>query len=84
MVVEVKPAAAHKGAAVVALWRHLPFAGRRPVIMGDDATDEDAMRVALDLGGVAVKVGPGESIALLRATDPAMVRAWLEQEVSSA
>ncbi len=84
MVVEVKPAGAHKGAAVVSLWRHPPFAGRRPVMMGDDATDEEAMRVALDLGGVAIKVGPGESVALLRATDPAAVRAWLEREVPSA
>jgi trehalose 6-phosphate phosphatase len=77
MVVEVKPAAANKGAALRRAMTAPPFAGRRPVVLGDDATDEDAMRAALELGGVGVKVGPGPSVAALRAPDPAAVRAWL-------
>jgi trehalose 6-phosphate phosphatase len=80
MVVEVKPAAAHKGTALRALMTRPPFAGRRPVMIGDDTTDEDAMAAALDLGGVAVKIGAGPSAAPLRAPDPAAVRAWLARE----
>ena len=80
MVGEVKPASAHKGTALRALMTRAPFAGRRPVMLGDDTTDEDAIAAALALGGVAVKVGPGPSAAPLRAPDPAAVRAWIARE----
>lgn len=80
MVVEVKPADAHKGRALRALCAAPPFAGRRPVMLGDDTTDEDAFLAAHDLGGLAVKVGPGPTAAGLHAPDPAAVRAWLERE----
>jgi trehalose 6-phosphate phosphatase len=84
MVVEVKPAAAHKGEALRRLAQAPPFAGRRPLIFGDDATDEDAFAAAEALGGRAVKVGPGPSLARLRAPDPAAVRAWLSREAAGA
>lgn len=80
MVVEVKPKAANKGRALRAMADRPPFAGRRPVMIGDDRTDEDAMEAALALGGVAVKVGDGDTVARLRAPDPAAVRAWLRRE----
>jgi trehalose 6-phosphate phosphatase len=80
MVVEVKPEAASKGRAVAALMARPPFAGRRPAALGDDATDEAAMEAALALGGVAVKVGEGPSVAALRAPDSAAVLAWLARE----
>ncbi|HRO11914.1 MAG TPA: trehalose-phosphatase, partial [Amaricoccus sp.] len=70
MVVEVKPAAAHKGTALRRLGERLPFAGRRPLMLGDDTTDEDAFAAAQALGGLAVKVGPGPTAARLRAPDP--------------
>jgi trehalose 6-phosphate phosphatase len=80
MVVEVKPDTAHKGRALRRLVSLPPFASRRPVMLGDDATDEDAMCAAVALGGLAVKVGPGDSVALHRAPDPEAVRAWLTRE----
>lgn len=80
MVVEVKPAAAHKGTALRSLMDMVPFRGRRPVMLGDDTTDEDAMAAAQGLGGIAVKVGPGGTVARLHAPDPAAVRAWLARE----
>jgi trehalose 6-phosphate phosphatase len=80
MVVEVKPAGAHKGEALRRLAAAPPFAGRRPLMLGDDATDEDAFAAARDLGGLAVKVGPGPTAAGLRTPDPAAVRAWLARE----
>jgi trehalose 6-phosphate phosphatase len=82
MVVEVKPAAAHKGRALRALAARPPFAGRRPVMLGDDATDEDAIAAAEALGGLGVKVGPGTSAATLRTPDAAAVRAWVAREGS--
>ncbi|TNC68506.1 trehalose-phosphatase [Rubellimicrobium roseum] len=82
MVVEVKPDSAHKGRALRALMDRPPFAGRRPLMLGDDVTDEDAMGAALDLGGLAVKVGLGDSVAALRTPDPAAVRAWLGREAA--
>ena len=80
MVVEVKPAAAHKGAALRRLMAAPPFAGRRAVMLGDDVTDEDAMSEAVALGGMAIKLGPGETVAAHRAPDPQAVRAWLSRE----
>ncbi|NAZ36688.1 trehalose-phosphatase [Rubellimicrobium sp. CFH 75288] len=83
MVVEVKPLAADKGLALRSLMDRSAFAGRRPVMVGDDATDEDAMEAALALGGVAVKVGEGPSVAAWRAADPAAVLAWLGREAAA-
>jgi trehalose 6-phosphate phosphatase len=80
MVVEVKPDTAHKGTALRRFATRAPFAGRRPVMLGDDTTDEDAMAAAQALGGVGVKVGEGETVARLRTPDPAAVRAWLARE----
>ena len=51
-------------------------------MLGDDATDEDAIAAAQALGGLGVKVGPGPSAARLRAPDPAAVRAWLAREAA--
>ncbi|PZQ45847.1 MAG: trehalose-phosphatase [Rhodovulum sulfidophilum] len=82
MVVEVKPGVANKGRALEGLAARPPFAGRRPVMIGDDTTDEDAMRAATTLGGFGVKVGPGDSAARYRAADPAAVRAWLAREAA--
>ncbi len=67
---EVKPRVADKGTALAALMRFPPFAGRCPVFVGDDVTDEDAIAAARSLGGAGYRVG--ESFG-----DPLGVRAWL-------
>ncbi len=77
MVVEVKPERADKGRALRCLMLTPPFAGRRPVMIGDDITDEAAMHAALALGGVAIKVGPGDSVAGMRLENPEAVYACL-------
>lgn len=84
MVVEVKPARAHKGTALRTLMERAPFRGRRVLMLGDDTTDEDAMEAAEELGGVGVKIGEGPTVASLRAPDPVAVRAWLEREAARA
>ena len=54
-----------------------PFRSRRPWVFGDDVTDEVAFETVLGMGGVAVKVGPGETLAPYRLPDPDALHAWL-------
>ncbi|WP_102958657.1 trehalose-phosphatase [Mangrovicella endophytica] len=76
-IVEVHPAGMDKGRAVTALLSEPPFRGRVPVYAGDDTTDEFALQVVKDAGGVAVKVGPGDSVASFRLPDVAAVHGWI-------
>ncbi len=59
-----------------------PFAGRLPVFIGDDTTDEDGFRAAAELGGFGVKVGPGESAAAYRLPDVSAVHRWLKAQLA--
>lgn len=70
LVWEIRPVGADKGGAVRSLMAHPPFAGRVPIFIGDDITDEDGMRVARATGGFGLRVEPVF-------TNPAGVRAWL-------
>ena len=67
---EIRPAGADKATAVHALMQHAPFAGRIPIFVGDDITDEDGMREARAQGGIGLRVPDvfGE---------PSDVRAWI-------
>lgn len=77
MVIEVRPASHSKGSAVESFMKETPFAGRVPVFVGDDTTDEDGMKAATALGGYGVKVGEGDSVAQYRLEDHEAVHAWL-------
>ncbi len=54
---EVKRPNVNKGDGVRALMTHPPFAGRMPVFIGDDVTDELAFAVLAGLGGKGFSVG---------------------------
>lgn len=82
MVLEAKPTGANKGKALERMMSHAPFKGRVPVMVGDDATDEDAFSVAKQLGGYAIKVGDGESQADYRLEDPQDVARWLKEQTN--
>ena len=77
MVVEIAPAEADKGRAVLTFLDEPPFFGRRPVYIGDDVSDEAAFKVALELGGIAIKIGRGRTVARHRADDNAEILQWL-------
>jgi trehalose 6-phosphate phosphatase len=77
MVVELKPGGHDKGSAIETFMTEAPFAGRTPVFIGDDLTDEFGFTTVQRLGGHAVKVGDGETVADWRLVDVAAVRAWL-------
>jgi len=75
--VELRPEGRNKGTAIRDFLREAPFAGRRPVFIGDDAGDEHGFAVVAARGGLAVKVGPGATRARHRLADVAAVRSWL-------
>ncbi len=83
MVVELKPRQASKGHAVRAFLNEPPFRHRRPWFFGDDVTDEAAFEAVLALGGVAVKVGDGDTLAPHRLPDPAALHGWLQDAVAA-
>ncbi|PWW45675.1 trehalose-phosphatase [Melaminivora alkalimesophila] len=83
-VFEAKPSGTGKGHAIRELMQHAPFAGRIPLFVGDDVTDEAGFAAVQALGGLGVKVGPGESAARARLDGPAAVRAWLQQAAREA
>ena len=56
MMIEVKRPGIDKGAGIRELMRHAPFAGRIPVFVGDDVTDEAAFAAMPGLGGLGFSV----------------------------
>ncbi|MDR9433532.1 MAG: trehalose-phosphatase [Spiribacter sp.] len=75
-VLELKPIAAHKGRVVETFMQEPPFAGRTPVFLGDDVTDEDAFVTVKRLGGHAIRVGTDRDTAAAYQIDS--VKAALE------
>lgn len=80
-VVELKPRLASKATAVRSFLAERPFRHRRPWFFGDDVTDEGAFEVVQSLGGVAVKIGDGETLAAHRLPDPGTLCEWLQYAV---
>lgn len=79
-VLEFKPAGMDKGKAVRELLMHPPFAGRKPVYLGDDLTDEHAFKKINRADGMSVRVGDREpSLAHYTLADPAAAVAWLQR-----
>ncbi len=76
-VLELKFAGFNKGTAVRQLMTYPPFAGRAPIFVGDDHTDEDAFKVMPEFNGQSMSVGrklPGIDKYF---ACPADVRHWL-------
>jgi trehalose 6-phosphate phosphatase len=74
---EVKPRAVSKARAVERLMQAPPFAGRVPVYVGDDVTDEAGMAAARAAGGLGIKLQE-------RFGTPAALRRWLARLAEDA
>ena len=77
-VIEIKPRGFDKGSGLKELMAVPPFAGRKPIFVGDDVTDEAAFAMLPHYAGIGVSVGglvPGASFNF---DGPKDVRLWLE------
>jgi trehalose 6-phosphate phosphatase len=77
MLIEVRPEGRDKGAAIDDFMAESPFAGRVPVFIGDDLTDEHGFATVERLGGWTIKVGVGRTMARYRLPNVTAVSAWL-------
>lgn len=84
-VFEIVPRAVSKGEALRALAALPVFAGRRPVMIGDDVSDETALAAARAMGGFGLQVaGEHFSAAAADFSGPAAVRGWLAALIGEA
>ncbi len=63
MVLEFRPRGPHKGDVVDEFMAMKPFAGRVPVFIGDDVTDEDGFMAVNRLSGHSIRVGASDATA---------------------
>lgn len=77
MLLELRPEGRDKGTAINDFMAEVPFAGRLPVFVGDDLTDEHGFAAVERLGGWTIKVGPGRTAARFRLPDSTAVKRWL-------
>ena len=76
-VCEIKHSGFTKATGVVELMRHEPFAGRRPIFLGDDVTDETVFAIMPGMNGISFSVGRHAHGVDGYFEAPRDVRAWL-------
>lgn len=77
MVIEAKLGSVNKGTAIRDFLAESPFNDARPVFAGDDTTDEIGFAYVQEVGGMAIKIGAGASVAGYRIASPQALRAEL-------
>ena len=81
-VIEIKAHTGDKGQAIAYFMTTSPFAGRIPVFVGDDVTDEAGFTTVNTLQGISIKVGEAETSAHYLLNDPPAVRRWISELLS--
>lgn len=82
-VIEIKKSGFNKGTALRDLMAQEPFAGRKPIFIGDDVTDEAAFAAVPEFDGLAISVGRMVPGVAQRFETPGDVRRWLERIAKS-
>ena len=78
MAIDIKPKAISKANAIRWFLARPPFAGRIPVFVGDDRTDEPGFAAVNEVGGHSIRVGDlAESSARFSLNSSAAVREWI-------
>lgn len=78
-VIEIKPRGFDKGSGLQELMSVSPFAGRKPIFIGDDVTDEAAFAVLPRFSGIGISVGGIVPGATFNFDGPKDVRLWLQR-----
>ena len=82
LVVELRTPGTTKGDAVSAFMARSPFLGATPVFVGDDLTDEDGFKEAVEQGGFGILVGESRPTrASFGLSGPDAVLRWLEDSL---
>jgi trehalose 6-phosphate phosphatase len=85
MVIELKLRGADKGKALRELMGRPPFAGTRPLFLGDDLTDEPGFEAAQALGGAGIVIGERQpTAARYRLPSVREVLGWLRRAADIA
>ncbi len=79
LVFEIKMAGINKAGAVRELMKYPPFAGRNPIFIGDDTTDEPVFPILSQFGGLGFSVGRVAADVNGHVEKPESVRAWLSR-----
>jgi trehalose 6-phosphate phosphatase len=84
MVAEIRTPGPDKGSALRAFMADAPFAGTRPIFIGDDLTDEAGFVAAQALGGAGVLVGASRATAAKgRLANADAVRRWVGRSLET-
>jgi trehalose 6-phosphate phosphatase len=84
LVIELRPRGSTKADAVAAFMREAPFSGRKPILLGDDLTDECAFEWVNTAGGYSVAVGiERDSVARAHLPSVLAARQWLRSLLSA-
>ena len=83
MAYELRPQGIGKDVSMRRLMEGPEFAGTTPIFFGDDVTDEPALHWVVEAGGIAVKIGEGETAAGCRLGDPEAARRTLRRWVEA-
>jgi trehalose 6-phosphate phosphatase len=84
MVAELRTPGPDKGAALDRFMLEAPFAGARPIFIGDDLTDEAGFAAAQSHGGVGILVGDKRmSLATGRLESPEAVLSWIMRSLDA-
>ena len=77
-VFEIMPRGVSERSAIELFMQQKEFAGRTPVFVGDDPSDEEGFQVVNEMGGHSIRVGDlAETAARYRFSSPSTVVAWL-------